>query len=430
MRTSLRLLTLLLLVPAASLAAQASTAPWTAWYGCWAPSPTSPSGPITCVVPGANAASVDLLTVVDRAVTQRTTVVADGTSRPLSVPDCTGWEAARFSLDGDRVYLSSEVTCSGVPTSTTSGIFSISRSGDFIDVHGVKVGDQRNLRVRRSNALDDLALMPDEVRTALAPVTRVAGTARIGAGVPLSFDRVLDVAEAVEERVAEAWLVESSADSDIRLQVTADGLERMEAEKVPTRIIDVVVALGYPQAFQVAMGPGGGVTEVSAAPAAQRPVGGGSAHRGFDSPFAYYGANSWYASCMSPYYGYWGFTAAYLYMSMDRRNGCSGFGGMYDNQWGWGWYGRPVVVIVRPQPPNNPGGTPEPRGRVVRGGGYTQQTGTTGPNPAHPRGADGSTFNPPSGSPSGSSTSSATAGSAKGDPSSGGSQRTAKPRDP
>ncbi len=426
MRTSIRLLLLGAFAPLAALEAQTPESPWTPWFGCWAPAAGSP-GPTTCIVPGQAAASADLLTVVDRAVTQRTTVVADGTGRPVTIPECTGWEAARFSLDGDRVYLSSEVSCGGAPRSTTSGVFSISRSGDWLDVHGVRVADQRNVRVRRASALEDLSLMPEEVRAALAPVTRVAGTSRIGASVPLSFDRVVDVAQSVDERVAEAWLVESSVDADTRLQVTAAGLVALEEAKVPSRVIDVVVALGYPQAFQIAMGPGG-VGEVREAPAEQRigsrPVGGTGGGAYFDPAFGYYGSRSWAGACAMPFNGYWG-----LSWYQAQRIACSGFDNMYGSAWyGGAWWGyqRPIVVVVRPQPPTNgTGGTPQPRGRVVNGGGYTQQTGTTSDNPAQPRFGTGSTGSTPV-------QSSGTAGSTKTGGSSSGTTttRTAKPRDP
>lgn len=426
---------LLLLALAVPGGAQTPSSPWMPWIGCWTPIGAG-SAAVTCVVPGGTSASVDLLTVVNGAITRRTTIDANGTSRPVDADGCQGWEAARFSLDGDRVLLSAEITCGQARPQATSGILSVSSTGDWIDVQGVRVGDQRSLTIRRFRAIPDLERMPEEVRTALLPMVRVAGGARIAAGAPLDLADIVEVGQAVDEVVSEAWLVETHREAPFRTPVTAQGLIALDEAKVPTRVIDMVVALAHPDAFTVALGPdGGGSVQVANDLGGLARVGGsGGGFSAFDAPPWYYGGYGWYMpACAyamtpgSPAFGF-GRSLACAPMSYYSLFGPSWY-------WGGGWsFAPPLTVVVRPQnpPPDGGGGGVAPRGRVVRGRGYTQQTGTGTDEPAQPRSTTGSSTSS-AGSAGGSRGSSNSGGATTGSGSStnsGSSGRTAKPRNP
>lgn len=379
----LRLLTLALFLPVGSAAAQSSASRWAAWLGCWEPaSEAGISRSATCVLPGTSAEAVELVMLSGDSVAQRSTIVADGALRTIDADGCTGTESARFSTDGARVLLTGEVRCNDGPVQRTSGVIAISESGQWLDVHGIRVGEQRSLRVRRSRAMTDLGGVPADVRATLAARARGDVAARVGAAVPLSLATVTETSAAVDERVVEAWLLESARDGAGMKPVDANGLAKLAAAGVPGRVIDVVVALGYPKKFQVAL-TADGAGQVSAVEGA---AGGSTIANGrmmHPDVFAY----SYYDMQRCRSY------ACYLYYSDSPYFYGYGLAG-WNNYNGWGmypgWgYGGPITVIVRPTP--NPGGggggSPSGGGRVVKGRGYTPSGsgGTTAGEPVRPR---------------------------------------------
>src|SRR5690606_2920027 len=90
------LIALLVVVPGTA-SAQVG-AGWSALLGCW--NPLAEAGAVVgtdaqralCVLPGPDAATVELATVVDGAITQRETLDASGVRREFERDGCVGWE--------------------------------------------------------------------------------------------------------------------------------------------------------------------------------------------------------------------------------------------------------------------------------------------------------------------------------------------------
>lgn len=424
MQTMIRISLLALFAPIAMASAQEGAArdPWAPFLGCWTPAGSNEAASARCILPGDAAQSVDIIDVRDGESVSESTLLADGQRHDMAADGCTGWEMARFSDDGARLYVNAEMTCDDGPLQKTSGIFSISPTGAWIDVHGVTVAAQKSLQVRRSDALLDLSAMPSDVRARLEPRARSSGIARLAASLDLSVERVIDASLAVDGNTVEGWVVENSRDASLPEPVSAKDLERMVAAGVDDRVMDAMVAISYPESFQVAVAPGGGVGEITSA----EPLVGGMDLR--NRPNAPYGFDPLLMSQECAYLGYgWGSARDRFYCSSF------GYGSLYSpysyGRYGYGYggygypygYGYPVTVIVRP---SDGGGEAEPRGEVVKGRGY-RRTGTSGSGDvARPR----SSPTPPavkSGSSSGSR-----ASSRSGNSSSTEKKRTAKPRKP
>ncbi|MBX3133081.1 MAG: hypothetical protein KF689_06805 [Gemmatimonadaceae bacterium] len=226
--------------------------PWAAFLGCWSASSDAGSGPLTCFVPVAGQPAIaERLFVRGETVLERARLDASGRRVEIDAETCGGWESARFSNDGARVYTRGEASCADVPPQGSSGIVSIAPTGDLVLVSTLRVGDQRSLRVQRLRALPWL-LMPDGVRATLDGVLRRVDGARVSAAKPLSTAAIVDVAAAVDAYAAEAWMVESSRDVE-GFRTTRSDLQRLAAARVPGRVIDMAVILGNPQAFRVAL---------------------------------------------------------------------------------------------------------------------------------------------------------------------------------
>lgn len=438
MHKPLTLIAVLFVAPVAVGGAQSGAdSPWAPWFGCWTPmAGGSMDGSITCVLPVPEVPTEATIAVVrDGALVRRSTLRADGRQAEIAADGCSGWEAASVSEDGARIYLRGEVTCGGRARQATSGVFALSRTGEWIDIQGVWTGAQHALRATRFRSVPWYSL-PEVVGAELGGLERAVTVARSAAATSVTLDRIIEAAAQLDAPVAEAWLVESAVDADRRLSVRRGELERLEAAQVPTRVIDMVVALGNPERFQVAVtAPGRGAVQ-----------------QGMRLPVTGVGRvgvmpMGWWDHAMLPNCGFggigmWGtpmFWGDCIGLAGYSRMGMLGYG-QFGNYPGWfGGFGWPVTFAVVPvRPPS--GATPTTGGRVVRGAGYTQGGSSTGGRSASPRAeTGGATVRTPSGGASsggasaqgsGGRSSGGAAAASGSSGSSGSSGRTAKPRNP
>ena len=405
-RTSYVLAAALLLGSAAAAGAQetqlaSSDGRWTAWVGCWQASgrdattltPDKPL-PTVCVVPVAGNATVDLVTVNGTtAVTER--VDANGSRRTVNREGCNGWETASFSADGKRIYLRSEYQCTGNRLRTSTGIMSISPNGEWLDVQGVKVESHSGVRVVHYGRVPTPPAVSAEARAAIASQgTMATSIAVVAASDSVRLADVVDASKHVDPLVVQTWLAQRGQGFNL----DAKRLTQLADAKVAPNVIDVMIALSYPQTFALSLAQADGQIVQTSGPrqvAANEEVGNG--------PVVFMNWDPLYSGM----YGY-GYSSMYGY-----RNGL-GYNGYYPDY----WYLRGPTVITRPS------GTvdsprPDTRGKMVRGSGYTR------PDDRQDSGSSGSPRSSTSGGSGSGSTGSSSTGS-----SSGGEPRTAKPRSP
>ena len=391
----------LLLIVATTVRAQDAQADprWQAWLGCWEPTDAPPEAAtqLVCVIPAAGTSAVEIHTVVDGRIVAREHVEATvGGARVANTRNgCTGWESAEWSPQGQRVYIRSEYVCPDGPRRSSSGLMAISATGEWLDVQGVALaGGQTGVRVRRyreAGALSQSAV-PEEIASVPRSGVRAVAAARAAVGASLTTADVVEATRHLEAPVVEAWLAERGQ----RFAVDAKGLVILADAGVPTRVIDLVVALSYPQVF--AVNP------------ASRQV--GFLRQSPDS--------SRYAFPST--YGYSPFSWDYYPYSYDGYyDGYGPYGSPYGNGFWYGGYpgGTPVIIVVKGDV------TPSPKhGRLVNGHGYSEGTsaGTTSQPPPAPTASSSRGLGPSTAAASGRTSSAGTSSS------SSLSTRTAKPR--
>jgi hypothetical protein len=371
-------------IPSA-LSAQGLDSRWLPWLGCWQPTGAGASEVIVCVSPQESGTGVEVRTVSGGQAIGTRTLVADGQRHEFTDLECTGWQTARFSEDGRRAYLRSQMTCDG-QVRAASAIMAMATPNEWLDAQSVGSGEDRAARVVRYAPASD-----ERVRAAgLLPPSpeRVLATAdaRLLAAADLTLDDVTEASRQVDAEALEAFIVEMGQP----FPVDADGLIALAEAGVPERVIDLVVAVSFPDRFALDRED----VNASLRPAEQRERGQRDRYDPFGWGLGRYGYGSCYGLGISgPWYG-----DPFLYSPYGYGRGCydsfyNGFG------YGWGYFGRPIIVV---RGPDDGGDSVEPRSRVVNGRGYT-------------RGGSGS-----SGSARGSSGGSAVSGSSTG--------RTAVPR--
>jgi hypothetical protein len=159
---------------------------WSAWRGCWQ-AEGAPANELVCVTP--SGAGVRIATLIDGSVRDESTVIADGRSRPVQSVGCSGTERARWSSDGRRVFLESDVVCGATGKRSVRGLFAFVAPDEWISVQAATEGDSVATRIVRFSAADQRSI----------PASAASFTARSAFD-----DALLDVDEAdVNEAIAQ-----------------------------------------------------------------------------------------------------------------------------------------------------------------------------------------------------------------------------------
>lgn len=303
------------------------------YVGCWEAMDVAPGEGVLCFVPVGG--QFEMLTVVDGAVEYREPFSVDGRDRSVEQDECRGTESARASSDGQRIYTASAVTCEGGSLRRSTGIISMPAPDEWVDVRAMEANGGTTAWSRWYQRAEYDVLAELGIRTDARPFAGGAATAH--ATRPIDVDDVIDAARNVNGKAVEAWVAELG--QEFR-GLDADDVIRLADAGVPEDVVDVVVAVSFPERFALNGGQQA-PDEHAEARRAGRPI--------WLDPTGYY----------DPYYGY-GY-------SRYSRFGYGGYGYGYGRwpAWGYGYgYGyRPVVVNVDRR-------LPEPGGRVVAGKGY------------------------------------------------------------
>lgn len=378
---------------------------WRPFLGCWTPvearGVAADSVPMTCVVPDGRA-GVRVLAVVNGTVREEEAIRADGERHPVAEDDCTGWSRADWSADGRRLHLSGDLACGGAAPRRASGLWAFSGAETWLDLRAVRAGSGGGLRATRLVPATAAVTLADG-RTIAAP-TRGTADARLALGGAIDAGDVIDASRRVDPVVLEAWLLERREG----LGLDAKALVALADAKVPTRTIDLLVALDNPTRFNVSM-RAPGRADVTTVPQPRPAEYAGGMPRslfpgwGVYDPFLWNSAFGW---------SNWGFMSPFA-------SPWYGYDSFYAGRYG-GWVGPIGPIVVVPAPPASGGipgqpgsGSPGRRPVMVNGDGATRG-GADRPvmRPSGPRG----------GSPAGGG------GTAGGGSTGGGGGRTARPR--
>jgi hypothetical protein len=315
---------------------------WLPWLGCWELLQDGDTVSLqadelrVCVEP-APEGGVTMTTRSGDTAAFAQTIVADGFDRPVGDPACVGTERAEWSLDGTRLFAHAELACGAQPLRRVSGLTVMAAGGTWLDVQAVEIEGQESVRVRRYRRAADQSPVAAAVPPALLDR---AGTASFAAGsFPFTIATVIEASRHVAAAAIEAALLETRP----RLVVNRDTLVRLDEAGVDDGVVDLMVALAYPDRFVLERPDSAPVVSYTGR------VGGSY---GFDP--LWYGLDGF-----GPDYYYY-YYAPFGYSAWGRYNGYSPY------------YYRGNTFTVGPG--GRPGGgvRDDSPGRVVNGRGYTR----------------------------------------------------------
>ena len=318
---------------------------WRAYLGCWQPQAEEGAEMkgVVCFIPSSIAkGDVEMLTISDNEVKHTKIFYTDDTVHSIEgVDKCEGTESARFSGDGLRIYTASSVACEGEAMRDSEGIISMPFPGEWVDVRSMEARGRTMAWAqwykRASNGvLEELELI------SLDELNRYSAQASRWGAEGVSIEQVIDaVEEQANPSALEAWIAE------IRQPfpgLNSKDLIRLDDSGVPGSIVNIIVAVSFPDKFSFGDEMNSGDYRVSKKTPAPPPSGGyARVHHHYYSPYDYYrpGYYDYYDYYHRHCYGYYGWRS---------YRGC------------WG-YGYPPVIVYTSR-------VRRPRGRVISNRGY------------------------------------------------------------
>jgi len=236
---------------------------WRPWLGCWQlwEEQLDPSTIVdnnetatllgrtsVCMSPSHSGDGITLTTTAGKRVLVERVLIADGSQRDIREEGCTGWEQREWSFDGRRLFTHAELQCGNTETRKVNGVSFLSSPSAWVDIQVVEIETRQYIEVRRYNpapateqkdrlgATADLGVDLVEIRQA-----------RREASIPIILRDVIEASKKTNRRVVETLLVETEP----RLALDADALIKLDDVGISGGVIDLLVALSYPERFVV-----------------------------------------------------------------------------------------------------------------------------------------------------------------------------------
>jgi hypothetical protein len=281
--------------------------------GCWELTLESinhdderPDDVFVCLDPTADNLGVGITTWAEGTVVFSETLVADGGRRETKRAGCRGWQSTEWSGDGHRLFMYSDTTCENDIHRAISGVSFLTPGATWVDIQLISSGLHRELVIRRYRPARREATEEagEELSEGVA-----ARTARKIASRDFAIEDIIEAARKVDTEVVEAALVENEA----RFDLDSEKLIALADSRVAAELIDLMVALSFPEQFEVKSrgASGGGMS------------GGGFGISDYEllsdasNPYAY-----WYPFLYAPFgyysYGYSRYGGYYLLTPSDN----------------------------------------------------------------------------------------------------------------
>ena len=221
---------------------------WLPWIGSWrlvsntvnTPDRDSKGEYLVNISPGKRETAVTMKAFQDETVLFEDTIVADGSSQPLKDKEFSGWYKYSWSDTGKRLLFESESSCPGELRRKISGISVIDDPGEWLDIQLLQDQNERIITIRRYSLID-------EAEDLAGYGIRATRRARLASGANFSINEIIELSNKVASEVLEAALMELHKP----FKINSKTLMRLADAGVPTPVIDLMVALSFPEKFHI-----------------------------------------------------------------------------------------------------------------------------------------------------------------------------------
>jgi len=244
---------------------------WVPWLGCWElvdderrepligeADPTQgqdvPLRGLVCLTPAPDGDGVTVTTVAGGETFLEETLMADGEKNPSAKGKCSGWQRTEWSADGYRLFTSAELTCEENRGLSVSGLSMMVPRSTWVDIQIVESSAGRAVLIRRYRPANDTEAIDAGAPVLNTDLEMKSSRSRLALTHPLSAADIIEAAGKVAPEALEAAVLEYEEG----FALDAAELMRLDDAGVRPGLIDLMVALSYPDQFIVNSGSGGG----------------------------------------------------------------------------------------------------------------------------------------------------------------------------
>ncbi len=219
---------------------------WQAFFGCWTSTDPGVANSVLCFTP--DGAGVEVSTVVDGEPASTESVLADGQERMVEIEGCTGFRSVEFSLDGRRVFTRSRVACAD-ETRSNSGVMAFVAPDRWVDVRSIEIGGEPVTWMQEYRPVDPEWFYEHGIQDPSVLDHQTVLAMRLRASQPIGNVDVEEAASHIATGAVEMWVaVQPSA-----FALDAAEIVRLADSGMPTSLIDLMVAVSYPDRFAVSL---------------------------------------------------------------------------------------------------------------------------------------------------------------------------------
>ena len=233
---------------------------WLPWLGCWQlqeeefdagrnSTTYSPDRTFVCVAPSNVGSGITLRTISDQQILVERELSGNAIRKEVSENDCLGWEYSEWTSSGYRLFTKGELVCGDDPARTVNGLSFLANPFTWVDIQLVASREHQHLEIRRYKPVSTTEenRLLRELSSPLGADRSRSLHARRESASPLSLPDVREAAEKAPARVVEAMLSETKP----RFRINAETLMVLDDAGIDHQIIDLLVALAYPEHFSI-----------------------------------------------------------------------------------------------------------------------------------------------------------------------------------
>ncbi len=193
------------------------------------------------ISPGDSENSLTMKGYRDGKLSAEENIIVDGLRHQITDDKCTGWYQYSWSENGRRLLFNSESNCPGDPPRKISGMSIFDEKGHWLDIQLLHNGEDIVTNTRKYRNVDSDSVMPG------ANAVNRTSSARSASGRSFTIVEIIELSSKVESEVLEAALLETGKPFPINSKKVAE----LADLKVPSRVIDLMVALSFPDKFNL-----------------------------------------------------------------------------------------------------------------------------------------------------------------------------------
>jgi uncharacterized membrane protein YgcG len=131
--------------------------------------------------------------------------------------------------------------CEGTDAVFSSDLRIITSPDEMVDILSISVKGQAGIATKRMVYRNDIP------SSTSAPAAWTSAMARTVASAPWKIESILQLSKILDSKVMQAALMEK----DAQIEISSKILKEMKKAKVPQEIVDLLVALAYPDQFRI-----------------------------------------------------------------------------------------------------------------------------------------------------------------------------------